>query len=138
MRQSSGKSQTYLGKSLGKSQISGDFAYLFTILIFLYSLSSTNLYLFSCYFYMHLNCASMYDPRTCFLITQFFYTGNHSDMKLFLKIKNKNVKQNLSLDLSKLVGDPMLLNIIFKAKKNQNKSKRASYVDFREVSMAKS
>ena len=33
--------------------------------IFLYSLSSTNLYLFSCYFYMHLDCASMYDPRTC-------------------------------------------------------------------------
>ena len=62
-------SQTNLGTSLDKSQnISGIFAYMFTILIFLYSLSSTNLYLFSCYFYMHLDSASMYDPRTCFQI----------------------------------------------------------------------
>ena len=45
-----------------------------------------------------------------------------------------------------LVGDPMLLNIIFKANKNKNKSKSwalylknwASYGDFRESSRAKS
>ena len=56
-------SQTYPGKSLGKSRnISGIFAYLFTIII-LYHYGSTILYLF----YLHYNCASRYDPRTCFL-----------------------------------------------------------------------